>query len=171
MNYKELETFLDKLKSEKLTIAFAESMTAGMLFNEFSKVSGASEVLKGSLVTYNPELKISLLNVDPTSIDKFTPESQEVATEMVKGLAKIISADIAIAVTGLASEGGSESPEKPVGTVFISLLYKNKLHEFKTIFNHDDKKEKAEKENEIMQKTVDYVFEKLKELYDGEKET
>lgn len=169
MDYKSLESFLNKLKSDGLTLAFAESMTAGLLVNEFSKVSGASEVLKGSLVTYHPELKIQLLNVEPTSITKYTPESPEVKTEMAKGLIKQISVDIAVAVTGLASEGGSESSEKPVRTVFISVLYKNKLFEFKTVFNHDEKKEKAEKENEIMKKTVGYVFEKLKELYEEEK--
>jgi nicotinamide-nucleotide amidase len=169
MDYKELEKFLNKLKAEKLTLAFAESMTAGLLVNEFSKVNGASDILKGSLVTYHPELKIQLLDVDPESIDKFTPESKEVTTEMVKGLVKQIPVDIAVAVTGLASDGGSESEEKPVGTVFISVLFKNSLHEFKTVFNHDGTKQKAEKENEIMQKTVDYVFEKLKELYEGEK--
>jgi nicotinamide mononucleotide (NMN) deamidase PncC len=52
-------------------------MTAGLLFNEFSKVNGSSDILKGSLVTYHPELKIQLLNVDPESIDKYTPESRK----------------------------------------------------------------------------------------------
>lgn len=46
MDYKKLETFLNKLKSDGLTLAFAESMTAGLLINEFSKVNGASENLK-----------------------------------------------------------------------------------------------------------------------------
>ncbi|RPI68601.1 MAG: CinA family protein [Ignavibacteriales bacterium] len=171
MDYKKLESFLNKLKADGLTLAFAESMTAGMLVNEFSKINGASEVLKGSLVTYHPELKIQLLDVDPVIIDKYTPESKEVTTEMVKGLLKVIPSDIAVAVTGLASEGGSESPEKPVGTVFISILYKNSLHEFRHVFEYDDKKEKAEKENEIMRKTVDYVFEKLKVIYEGDEKT
>lgn len=169
MDYNELELFLNKLKSEKLTLAFAESMTAGMLVNEFSKVNGVSEILKGGLVTYHPELKIQLLNVDPVLIDKYSPESSEVTTAMVKGLMKVIPSDISIAVTGLASEGGSESPEKPVGTVFISILYKNKLYEYKHVFENDKYKSKAEKENDIMQKTVDYVFARLKELYEHNK--
>jgi len=139
MNYDELEIFLNKLKSEKLTLAFAESMTAGMLVNEFSKVYGASEILKGGLVTYHPELKIQLLDVDPVLIDKYSPESREVTTAMVKGLVKVIPSDIAISVTGLASEGGSESPEKPVGTVFVSIIYKNKLYEFSHIFSSSKK--------------------------------
>jgi hypothetical protein len=58
-----------------------------------------------------------------------------------------------------------------VGTVFISVLYKNKLYEWRVLFDHDGKKEKAEKENEIMQKTVDYVFKKLKGLYERENKT
>lgn len=169
MNYRELESFLYKLKSEGLTLAFAESMTAGMLVNEFSKVNGASQILKGGLVTYHPDLKIQLLDVDPVYIDKYTPESQEVTTEMVKGLIKVIPADIAVAVTGLASEGGSASPQKPVGTVFISILFKNKLYEYKTFFDSANTNEKAEKESEIMKKTVDYVYELLKELYEQNK--
>ena len=156
---------MDDLNSENLTIAFAQSMTAGLLVNEFSKANGASKVLKGSIVTYHPELKIRLLSVDPSTIAKYTPESQEVTTEMVKGLLKIIFADIAIAVTGLASEVGSESEEKPVGTVFISILFQNNLFEFKTVFDFDGNNSVEERQKEIMNKTVDFVFNKLNELY------
>ena len=165
MNFKKLQRFMDDLHKENITIAFAESMTAGLLVNEFSKAKRASKVLKGSVVTYHPELKIRFLNVDPTTIAKFTPESQEVTTEMVKGLLKIIYAEIAVAVTGLASEGGSESDEKPVGTVFISVLFHNKLYEFKKIFNSDNDKTVEERQEEIMNKTVDFVFEKLNDLF------
>lgn len=169
MNINELESFMKDLEKSGLTISFAESMTAGKLVNEFSKVDGASKVLKGSIVTYHPELKVQLLNVDPVSISEFTPESQEVTTEMVKGLAKLISSNICIAVTGLASEGGSESPEKPVGTVFISILFDNKLYEFREVFNADNEKKNSELKNEIMDKTVDFIFYKLKELYEKSK--
>jgi nicotinamide-nucleotide amidase len=165
MNFEKLQRFMDDLHKENITIAFAESMTAGLLVNEFSKANGASKVLKGCIVTYHPELKIRLLNVDPTTIAKFTPESQEVTTEMVKGLLKVISAEIAVAVTGLASEGGSESDEKPVGTVFISVLFHNKLSEFKTVFDSDGNNSVEERQKEIMHKTVDFIFEKLNDLF------
>jgi nicotinamide-nucleotide amidase len=171
MEYEELKLFIESLRRDRISLAFAESMTAGLLVNTFSKVEKASQVLKGSIVTYNAELKISLLNVDPVILGRFTAESQETATEMVKGLVKLIPADLAVAVTGLASEGGSESEEKPVGTVFISILIRNQLFEYRTFFKPDARKNKAEKEEDIMKKTVDYIFGKLRELYEGDKKT
>ncbi|MGM9478085.1 CinA family protein [Pedobacter sp. GSP4] len=102
-----------------LTIAFAESATAGRLTAEFSLINDAGKFLKGGIVCYDACLKETLLGVDPELIEQYTPESMEVTKAISNGLHKLIPADIAIGITGLTAPGGSETSEKPVGTIFI----------------------------------------------------
>src|SRR5688500_13461096 len=122
MKLSDLNNITLKLHSKKLKVAFAESCTAGMLASEFVKAKGTSEVLQGSVVTYTPEAKQKLLGVKKGTIDLYTAESQQVTNEMVMGLHKAVSADICVAITGLCGPGGTETPEKPVGTVFVSIF-------------------------------------------------
>jgi nicotinamide-nucleotide amidase len=107
------------LISQKLTVAFAESATAGRLTAEFSMIDDAGAFLKGGIACYDACIKENLLKVKHTLIEKFTPESMEVTKAIALGLAKMIPAEIHIGVTGLTCSGGSETPEKPVGTMFI----------------------------------------------------
>lgn len=112
-----------ELLDNNLTVVFAESVTAGRLCAEFSLLENAGKFLKGSLVTYDAGLKQDNLNVEKSMIDDFSPESAEVTEAMTLGLMNLVPADIYLSVTGLNSEGGSESELKPVGTIFIHGLY------------------------------------------------
>ena len=153
MTQSEMTELVTALRDNNLSVAFAESCTAGMLASEFVKAKGSSDVLKGSLVVYQPEVKIKLLHVRKETLELYTAESQQVTNEMVMGLKKLLDADINVAVTGLAGSGGSETEEKPVGTVFVSFLYDGKAEEFREVF--------AGNTQAIRKKTVDYIFEKL----------
>lgn len=113
----------DILIKRNLTIAFAESATAGRMAAEFSLVRDAGKFLKGALVCYDATLKSDLLNVPKDMLEICTPESMEVTQAITKGLESVIKADIHIGVTGLTTSGGSESDEKPVGTMFIHCRY------------------------------------------------
>lgn len=126
---KELKALIEILRENQLTIAFAESMTSGLLANEFGKQFNIGEIFLGSLVTYKEDCKNKVLGVDPDLIEKYTAESQEVTNAMVKGLKQVLDADLCVAVTGLATEGGSETREKPVGTTFVAITYKDELYE------------------------------------------
>lgn len=119
----------EQLIAAELSLAFAESATAGRLTAEFSLIENAGKFLKGGIACYDACLKESLLKVPPELIEQYTPESMEVTRAITVGLSKVIEADIHIGVTGLPSPGGSETPEKPVGTMFIYGM-----HEGKTIF-------------------------------------
>lgn len=153
MKENELTELIMGLKDKGLTVAFAESCTGGLLASEFVKGKGSSDVLMGSIVVYQPEAKINLLGVKKKTLDLYTAESQQVTNEMVMGLRKKLDATIYIATTGLAGEGGSETKEKPVGTIFVSFLYDGKAEEFRMVFDGDS-------EN-IRKKTVEYIFKKL----------
>ncbi|WP_299758546.1 CinA family protein [uncultured Pontibacter sp.] len=153
MNQTELSELMISLKDKGLTVAFAESCTAGLLASEFVRAKGSSEVLKGSLVVYQPEVKQKLLGVKKETLDLYTAESQQVTNEMVMGLKKLLGADISIATTGLAGPGGSETEEKPVGTMFVSFLYDGKAEEFREVFKGNTES--------VRKQLVDFIFQKL----------
>jgi len=107
------------LIKKQLTIAFAESATAGQLAADFSLIPDAGKFLKGALVCYDANLKEDLLKVPKKLIEEMTPESMEVTRAITVGLADLIEADLHVGITGLTCPGGSETREKPVGTMFI----------------------------------------------------
>jgi nicotinamide-nucleotide amidase len=123
------------LKQKQLTIAFAESITCGWISHKFGTVAGTSEVFRGSIICYDEKVKVQLLKIKKSLIKKHTAESQQVTDALAENLRKLISADIHAAVTGLASEGGSETRTKPVGTVFFSFLFRKKLYKARKKFN------------------------------------
>lgn len=125
MNSK-INSFIKLLISKKLTLALAESVTCGLATHQLSTGKGTSEVLKGSIICYTPEVKIELLKIPKRLIEKYTCESMEVTDALAKNLPKLIPATIHAAITGLASGGGTETKDKPVGTIFLSMKYGNK---------------------------------------------
>ncbi|MDB5137105.1 MAG: CinA domain protein [Mucilaginibacter sp.] len=125
-----------KLMAERqLTIAFAESATAGWLCSEFALAPESGQVLRGGITCYDASLKETLLKVPHELIEKFTPESQEVTDELARRLGALIPSDIQVGVTGLTTPGGSETDEKPVGTMFVSAVIKGRLVGIRKVFN------------------------------------
>ena len=122
------------LMAQNLTIAFAESATTGRLIYDFTSVPECGKVVKGSIVCYDRSVKEELLGVPANVIDSYSAESPEVTQLLADAVKRLIPADIIVAVTGLASEGGSEDPEKPVGTMFIHGYVKDKAWSNKVSF-------------------------------------
>lgn len=124
-----------KLMAERrLTIAFAESATAGWLCSEFALAPESGQVLQGGITCYDASLKETLLKIPHDLIEKFTPESQEVTDELARRLGVPIPSDIQVGVTGLTTPGGSETDEKPVGTMFVSAVIKGRLVSIRKVF-------------------------------------
>ena len=128
------QNLADLLREHKLTIAFAESMSCGLLAHKLGSVPDTSEVLMGSVVCYCEDVKCGILKVKKQLIEKHTAESQVVTDTLAKNLKKVVKADIHAAITGLASPGGSETKTKPVGTVFYSFTFRNKIHKLRKQF-------------------------------------
>src|SRR5690606_20452939 len=104
-----------------------ESVTCGLAAHLLATCKGTSEVLRGSIVCYDASVKTTLLKVPPSLIEKHTAESRQVTERLAKELKKLIHADLYAAITGLASAGGSESRNKPAGTIFFTVIYKRKV--------------------------------------------
>jgi len=117
-----------------LTISFAESATAGWLCSEFALTDESGKILKGGIACYDADLKVKLLGVSKGTIDRYTPESMEVTREMAYRLRELIPSDIQVTVTGLTTPGGSETSEKPVGTMFVFALISGKEACFRKVF-------------------------------------
>lgn len=101
------------------TIALAESCTGGLVAAALTEVAGSSAVLDRSLVTYSNAAKQQLLGVPGDIIDTFGAVSIACAWAMAQGALTRSSADVAVAISGIAGpEGGS--PQKPVGTVVFA---------------------------------------------------
>ncbi len=132
-----LKECADLFKDKGFTLAFAESVTAGCLCHAFGALPQCGSFFKGGIVAYDAGVKINLLGLDQKTLDTFTPESAEVSKEMALGLQKCIPADGLIAITGLNAPGGSENPEKPVGTIFIHALIKEQHYSLKKWFQGD----------------------------------
>ena len=120
-NNEALETVVvTLLKERKETLATAESCTGGLIANQITNVSGASEVFLAGYVTYANSAKSDVLNVDSKLIDKHGAVSEAVARAMAEGARGRAASTYGLATTGIAGPTGG-SDEKPVGTVYIAL--------------------------------------------------
>ena len=119
------ETVVKLLVNTKLKISTAESLTGGMISKCITSVSGASEIFELGVCSSTYRIKIQELFVPKETIEEFSAVSEQTAVAMANGIIKKSSADIGIAVTGLAGpDGGTDN--KPIGTVFVAVIYKEK---------------------------------------------
>jgi nicotinamide-nucleotide amidase len=115
-----VEKIIQQLTKEGQTISFAESCTGGRIAAAFTAISGASEVLHGSCVTYSNDIKHLWLGVTNEVLEKHGAVSQLCVEQMLEGIQELAGSDYAIAVSGIAGPtGGTE--HKPVGTVYIGV--------------------------------------------------
>jgi nicotinamide-nucleotide amidase len=107
------------LREASLTVATAESLTAGLLAARIASVPGASAVLRGGIVAYATDLKGSLLGVPSEVLREHGAVSQECAAAMAVGAASACGAEIALSLTGVAGPDRQEG--HPPGTVCLGV--------------------------------------------------
>ena len=105
---------------EGKTLVTAESLTGGGIGAALTAVPGSSAVYKGGVISYTDEVKHELLGVDEEILRRYGAVSLWTAGAMASGVRKLLQADVAVSVTGLAGPGGDEFGHK-VGTVFIGF--------------------------------------------------
>jgi nicotinamide-nucleotide amidase len=116
---------LDRLEKRSLSIAFGESITGGALAADLVRHPGASKVLYGGVISYSNDMKERLLDVSAETIRDTGAVSAETVREMAWGLRLATSADVCVAVSGIAGpDGGNEA--KPVGLVHFGFLIREK---------------------------------------------
>ncbi|WP_430882731.1 competence/damage-inducible protein A [Fusibacter sp. JL216-2] len=135
-----LDACLAKILIENnIHFSLAESCTGGMIAASLVGQSGISKVFDRGYVTYSNEAKMEELGVSDQTLKAFGAVSSQTAEEMVRGLRSRLGSDLCISVTGIAGPGGGTA-DKPVGLVYIGLLYKGQVKVFKHQFHGDRKR-------------------------------
>lgn len=147
---------VNALREKKMTIATAESCTGGLVSAKITSVSGSSEVISFSMVTYSNEVKIQKLGVKRETVETFGAVSEQTAKEMAERIKLLAEADIGVGVTGVA--GPSQSEGKPVGLVFVGVAFKDKTIveklELKNLTRDEIREKAAEKALALVLKGV-----------------
>lgn len=125
------------LVERKQTLALAESCTGGLISRRVTRIAGSSAYYYGGAVTYANEAKINFLGVKPETLEKYGAVSEQTALEMSRGIRARTGAAIGLAVTGIAGPSGG-SPEKPIGTVWMSIA-RSENHEARQFQFHGDR--------------------------------
>jgi nicotinamide-nucleotide amidase len=113
------EKLLADLTAAGLTVVTAESCTCGCLACLLSRGECASQVLHGGFITYTKENKAAALGVPSELLKLCGAVSEKVARAMVVGALERTTADLAVAVTGVA--GPDPDPDgAPVGLVHVA---------------------------------------------------
>jgi nicotinamide-nucleotide amidase len=105
---------LQLLRERGHTLALAESVTGGLVSGRVTNVPGASEVFRGSIVSYASEVKFDLLGVPEGPV-----VSEAAAAAMAQGAQRVLGASVGLALTGVA--GPAEQDGMPVGTLCVGI--------------------------------------------------
>ena len=111
---------VELLKKNNMTLATAESCTAGYIPKRITDIAGASRVYEYGAITYSNDVKEKMLGVRHETLVAYGAVSEQTAREMAAGVRRASGADIGISVTGIAGPG-SDGTDKPVGLCYIAL--------------------------------------------------
>ena len=120
------------------TLVTAESLTGGGIGAALTAVPGSSAIYKGGIISYTNWVKETVLGVSHETLEIHGAVSLQTAEEMAVGVRKLLQADVAVAVTGLAGPGGDEYGN-PVGTVCVG--FSNEWESFAVRYQFDGDRE------------------------------
>lgn len=143
------EILVKYLLFHKLKISCAESCTGGLLSSTITDVSGASNIMEESFVTYSNESKNRNLNVSLDTLKDYGAVSAEVVKKMAIGLKHKCKSQVQIAISGILGPLG-DTRTKEIGLVYFSLGINDGLYVFKKNFKGDRKSIKECSVNYIM---------------------
>ena len=107
------------LKATGSTLSVAESCTGGEIAHLITTVPGSSDYFLGSVTSYSPGIKVKILGVEASVIERFGIVSSAVAEAMAEGVRRITGSTYSVATTGWADAYGDE--REPAGTVWVGV--------------------------------------------------
>lgn len=149
------------LRARGWTLATAESCTSGLIASRITDAAGSSDYFAGGVAAYAYEAKVALLDVSWDTLKTHGAVSRETVLEMARGARKVLSADIAVSVSGIAGPGGG-LPNKPVGTVWIGLAAPNGEWTRLLHFDGDRIQNKSSAADAALQFLMDYFLGNIK---------
>lgn len=114
------------LADGRMTVAAAESLTAGLFTAALTEIPGSSAVLRGGIVCYATDLKHSLVGVDDGLLARVGPVDREVAVQLAAGARDRCGASIGVGLTGVAGPDAQDGVAP--GTVFVAAASADRFH-------------------------------------------
>jgi len=105
---------LDRLRERGWTLGLAESVTGGLVAGRLTAIPGASDVMRGSVVSYASDVKFDVLGVPEGPV-----VSEAAAIAMADGARRVLGSDVGVSLTGVA--GPTEQDGQPVGTLWVGV--------------------------------------------------
>ncbi|MFD4421280.1 CinA family protein [Agromyces sp. NPDC058484] len=120
----------ERAQAAGLPIATAESLTTGGISNALGAAPGASEWFRGGVIAYSESVKRDVLGVEADSVN-----SAQCARELAGGVARLLDAGAAVAVTGV---GGPEPEgDEPAGSVYAAVTVQGDVRDVHFRFDGD----------------------------------
>ena len=148
-----IDKILDYLIENNITVATAESCTAGLIAARIGDKSGVSSVFSEGFVTYSNEAKEKNLGVPHEILENHGAVSEQTARAMAEGVCRVTGARLGLSATGIAGPTGGTA-EKPVGLVFMGVCLDGETTVVKKIFSGT--------RSEVRAQTVETVFSEVK---------
>ena len=109
-----VERIAEQAAKAGASVAVAESLTGGQLAAALAAAPDSGEWFRGGIIAYHPEVKYELLGAPRGPV-----VTEPTAVAMAESAARLLLADVAVAVTGV---GGPDPDEgKPAGTVVLAV--------------------------------------------------
>ncbi|HEY4578354.1 MAG TPA: nicotinamide-nucleotide amidohydrolase family protein, partial [Savagea sp.] len=115
----------EMLVQHQLTIAAAESLTAGLFTATLADVPGTSQVLAGGLTVYSLQEKAKQLGIDEEELSQHGVVSEWCAKAMARQVQKKFSSSIGVGLTGVAGPDPLEG--QSVGTVWLGFAIEDEV--------------------------------------------
>lgn len=112
---------LQLLRERGQSLGLAESVTGGLVAGRLTNVPGASDVFRGSIVSYASAVKFDLLGVPAGPV-----VNEAAAAAMARGVQRVLHCDVGLALTGVA--GPDEQDGMPVGTLCVGIAIGAEVH-------------------------------------------
>ncbi|GAB3367549.1 MULTISPECIES: CinA family protein [Giesbergeria] len=122
-----LASIATALQARQWTLATAESCTGGLIAAACTDLAGSSLWFERGWVSYSNAAKTELLDVPADVLATHGAVSEAVARAMAEGALAHSSAQVSLAVTGVAGPSGG-SADKPVGTVWFAWCVAGRTH-------------------------------------------
>jgi len=103
-----------------VTVATAESCTGGLIAKAITDRAGSSAYVRGGVVSYSNDAKVTLLGVPAEVLESHGAVSAQTARAMALGIRERLGSDLAAAVTGVSGPGGGTA-SKPVGLTYVAV--------------------------------------------------
>jgi len=146
------------LRQKGQKLATAESCTGGLIGHRLTNVPGSSDYYLGGVVAYAYEAKVAVLGVSWETLHTCGAVSRETVLEMARGARKLLGADLAVSVSGIAGPGGG-LPNKPVGTTWFGLAAASGEWARVYCFPGDREQNKLASSEAALQFVIDYLTE------------